>query len=249
MSSFFHFPSSEPRLEEVEIAFPKLPNNIIISAVLISDLHIRSSTNLPAIFSKVEELSPSFLFLLGDNFTKMTIKRVREFINLLTSLNPPLGKFAILGNGDEEELFLSIFNKAGVHLLNNEYCLVNESSLRILLVGVDFEAKNISQLLASLPSSDLSILLSHRPDVILSPGDWRKTDLVLSGHTHGGQLRFPFFGPLFTKSKLPRRYSQGLFSFGHFHLYVSRGIGMTKIPIRFLCPPEITLLKIKGGNP
>jgi hypothetical protein len=248
MSFFFHFPSSEPELEEVEIAFPKIPNNIIISAVLISDLHIRSSTNLPAIFSEVEKLSPSFLFLLGDNFAKMKIQKVREFIYLLAYLNPPLGKFAILGNGDEEELFLSIFNKAGVHLLNNEYCLVSGSSSRILLVGVDFEAKNISQLLASLPSSDLSILLSHRPDVILSPGDWRKIDLVLSGHTHGGQLRFPFFGPLFTKSKLPRRYSQGLFSFRYFYLYVSRGIGMTRIPIRFLCPPEITLLKIKGGK-
>ena len=246
MSSLFHFPSSEPRLEEVEIIFSKLPNNTIISAVLISDLHIRSSTNLPTIFSKVEKLSPSFLFLLGDNFTKIMIKKVREFIKLLTSLNPPLGKFAILGNGDEEELFLSIFNKAGVHLLNNEYCLIKEGSLRILLAGVDYEAKNIPQLLASLPSSDISILLSHRPDVILSPGEWRKIDLVLSGHTHGGQIRFPLLGPLFTKSKLPRKYSQGLFSFGHLHLYVSRGIGMTKIPIRFLCSPEITLLKIWG---
>jgi predicted MPP superfamily phosphohydrolase len=246
MSSFLHFPSSEPRLEEVEIVFPKLPNNIIISAVLISDLHIRSSTNLPSIFSKVEKLSPSFLFLLGDNFAKMKIQKVREFIYLLAYLNPPLGKFAILGNGDEEELFRPIFNKAGVHLLNNEYRLVNKGSLQILLAGVDFQAKNISQLLTSLPYSDLSILLSHRPDIILSPGDWRKIDLVLSGHTHGGQFRFPFFGPLFTKSKLPRKYSQGLFSFQHLYLYVSRGIGMTRIPIRFLCPPEITLLKIKG---
>jgi predicted MPP superfamily phosphohydrolase len=153
-----------------------------------------------------------------------------------------------LGNGDEEELFLSIFSKAGVRLLNNGYFLVNMESSKILLVGVDFEAEGITNLLSSLPPSDLSILLSHRPDVILSPGDWRKIDLVLSGHTHGGQIRFPFIGPLFTKSRLPRRYSQGLSSFGHLHLYVSRGIGETKIPIRFLCPPEITLLKIKGGK-
>ena len=248
MSSLVHFPSSEPVLEEVDIVCPKLPNNILISAVLISDLHIRSLTNLPAIFSKGEKLSPSFIFLLGDNFTQMTIKKVKEFINLLRSLNPPLGKFAVLGNGDEEELFLSIFSKAGVRLLNNEYFLVNMKSLKILLVGIDFEAEGITNLLSSLPPSDLSILLSHRPDVILSPGDWRKIDLVLSGHTHGGQIRFPFIGPLFTKSRLPRKYSQGLSSFGHLHLYVSRGIGETKIPIRFLCPPEITLLKIKGGK-
>ncbi|MBC7328875.1 metallophosphoesterase [bacterium] len=248
MSSFVHFPSSEPELEEVEIVYHKLPDNIVITAVLISDLHIRSASNLPAIFYKVEKLSPSFVFLLGDNFAKITIKKVREFINLFGLLNPPLGKFAILGNGDEEELFLSIFNKAGVHLLKNEYFLVNMESLQILLAGVDFKAERISNLLASLPPSDLSILLSHRPDVILSQGDWRKIDLVLSGHTHGGQIRLPFIGPLFTKSRLPRRYSQGLSSFGHLYLYVSRGIGETKIPIRFFCPPEITLLKIKGNK-
>jgi predicted MPP superfamily phosphohydrolase len=246
MPSLVHFPSSEPELEEVEITFPKLPHNTILSAVLVSDLHMRSSTNLPSILAKLEKISPSLLFLLGDNFNKLTRKTVREFIDFLASLNPPLGKFAILGNRDEEEPFLFIFKKAGVHLLNNNYFLVNKESLRILLVGVSFKAENLSQLLTSLPSSDLSILLSHKPDVILSPGDWRKIDIVLSGHTHGGQIRFPWLGPLFTKSKLPRRYSQGLSSFGHLYLYVSRGIGMTKIPIRFLCPPEITLLKIRG---
>ncbi|MGC9004545.1 MAG: metallophosphoesterase [bacterium] len=246
MGSIIHFPSSEPKLEEVELSFSRIPQGTELTIALLSDLHIRGSTNLKSVFSKIETLSPSLLFLLGDYFYIPYKSKVEEFTTFLSRVNPPLGKFAILGNGDDEEVFIKIFSKANVCLLNDSYFLFNIGTARILLIGINYQTTDISSFLSSLPSADLSILLSHKPDVILSPRVCGKIDLVVSGHTHGGQIRLPFLGAIFTKSRLPRRYAQGLSNIFDTYLYVSRGIGMSKIPIRFLCPPEITLLHIKG---
>src|SRR5690606_28729056 len=76
-------------------------------------------------------------------------------------------------------------------------------------------------------------------------------DLYLCGHTHGGQVRLPLIGPLVTSSKLGRRYVMGLYREGRTHLYVSRGVGFEGLGaprVRFLCPPEITLIRLAPGD-
>ena len=69
----------------------------------------------------------------------------------------------------------------------------------------------------------------------------RDIDLILTGHTHGGQIRIPFYGPLTTMTEIGREYTKGLHRFGQSTLYVSRGFGTSILPVRFLCPPEITV--------
>jgi len=241
------FPQSKPHLEEVDLYFP-LPGNHNLSIALLSDLHIRNSTNLGLIFSMVDGLAPSLLFLLGDYFLTYKKSKVEEFFHLLSQINPPLGKYAVLGNRDANEFLPYLFERAGTILLRNEYVNPKEGSLNLVISGVDYGITNIHSLLNSLPSANLSILLSHTPDIIFSPGNWRKVDLVVSGHTHGGQIRIPFLGAIFTKSRLPRRYASGLSRLPGLYLYVSRGVGVTKIPLRFACPSEITLLRIRKGS-
>ena len=100
---------------------------------------------------------------------------------------------------------------------------------------------NVSFALAGVPPDDMAILLAHSPDQVLE-AIGLGADLVLSGHTHGGQVRLPLLGAVYAGTKLGRDYAAGLFSVEDTWLYVSRGIGMTGLPIRFLCPPEVTLI-------
>lgn len=102
---------------------------------------------------------------------------------------------------------------------------------------------NVRQAMNGVPEEAFTALLAHSPDQI---DEARSTgaDLMLSGHTHGGQVRLPLIGPLYINTELGRRYSQGLFQFGDTTLYVNRGLGTRGIRIRFLCRPEITVFTL-----
>ncbi|MBC7328332.1 metallophosphoesterase [bacterium] len=248
MSPLIHFPNSKPVVEEINLSLHSLPKDKNLHIVLLSDLHIRKNTNLESIFSITKSLSPTLLFLLGDYFYSYKRQKVMEFFHHLRKINPPLGKFAVLGNRDYAEFLPPLFKSAGIYLLKDSFVPLRYNSLTLTIGGIDFATKNIANFLSSLPKADLTILLSHKPDVIFSPGEWHKVQLVVSGHTHGGQIRLPLLGAIFTKSKLPNKYSSGLIEFPGLKLYITRGIGMSKFPLRFACPSEITSLKIKSGD-
>jgi hypothetical protein len=97
--------------------------------------------------------------------------------------------------------------------------------------------------------SEPVILLAHEPDYALHVVKYGGVDLMLSGHTHGGQIRLPFIGtPQFMLANGGRRFVHGYFNLGRLQLYVNRGIGTVKIPARFLCPPEITLFTLQPAE-
>ncbi|MBC7262835.1 MAG: hypothetical protein H5T64_00580 [Chloroflexi bacterium] len=103
---------------------------------------------------------------------------------------------------------------------------------------------NLALAVESVPLDEMLIVLAHSPDFVQEAGV-EKVDLMLSGHTHGGQVRLPFLGAFHVPSSLGPQYSQGLFRFGETQLYVNRGLGWTGIPVRFLCQPEITLITLR----
>ena len=103
---------------------------------------------------------------------------------------------------------------------------------------------NVAQALRGVPQMGITILLAHSPDAI-GEAQEMGVDLVLSGHTHGGQVRAPIIGPIYINTELGREYNQGFFAFGETYLYVNRGIGTRGLPVRFLCPPEIALLTLR----
>jgi predicted MPP superfamily phosphohydrolase len=138
-------------------------------------------------------------------------------------------------------------------------CLTDESAVVTLAGGATLKITGLSRgrgrerspaVLAGLlergPRADHQIVISHSPDFV-DALPW-KLDLALAGHTHGGQFVLPFFGPLVTASRLPRRYAAGLHDFRGVPLHVSRGVGMERgfaPPVRFLCPPEVCLLDVR----
>jgi predicted MPP superfamily phosphohydrolase len=108
------------------------------------------------------------------------------------------------------------------------------------------DARTLEPILRSAPPADHRIVISHAPDFVAALPF--KIDLALAGHTHGGQVVIPFFGPPKTAIRLPRRYAGGLNDYRGTLLHVSRGVGMERgfeIPVRFLCPPEICILDVR----
>jgi predicted MPP superfamily phosphohydrolase len=104
---------------------------------------------------------------------------------------------------------------------------------------------NLAEALREVPGGAFTILLAHSPDAV-KEASAAGVNLVLSGHTHGGQVRIPLIGPLYSNTDLGRKYSEGLFRFGETWLYVNRGLGTRAVPVRFLAPPEITVFTLRS---
>ena len=109
------------------------------------------------------------------------------------------------------------------------------------------DASGLLALVAQAPTDSLRIVIGHGPDFVSDLAGAVPVDLALAGHTHGGQVVLPWLGAPYTKSRLPRRYASGLHDYGGVPIHVSAGIGMergTAPQIRFLCPPEISVLDV-----
>jgi predicted MPP superfamily phosphohydrolase len=97
-----------------------------------------------------------------------------------------------------------------------------------------------------MPAADFRLVLSHSPDLFYQAASWG-TDLMLSGHNHGGQIRFPFLGAVFMPSRYSRRFDRGFFRRGNMLLYVNEGIA-GRHPVRYGCPPEVTRFVLRCGR-
>lgn len=150
-----------------------------------------------------------------------------------------------------------------IRILLNEIEAVDVGDDRVFIFGVDnwfgidrlqnwqkYEAKiiELKETLHSLPGNSCKILLTHVPDVVEIFSECG-IDIIFSGHTHGGQIRIPFVGPLVAWSRFQRKYSRGIYKYNRSYLHVSPGLGVSRCtPFRFMCPPEITVIKIKGHS-
>ena len=245
------------RLDRVVLPTTKLPPQLNkLTIAQISDVHLGpmvGERRLSRIISLLERAKPDLVVATGD-LVDAQMDRLNNLAAMLATLNPPLGKFAIAGNHEfyagirQSGIFL---RAAGFKFLRNE-----EFNLNGLLniVGVDDPAgkRRYPQdgqvgneekiLLANSDSKRFTLLLKHRPTVEMeSTGQF---DLQLSGHTHGGQI-FPF--NLITRLFYPRQ--RGLYRLDKGSvLYVSRGTGTWGPPMRFLSPPEVTLIELQRAD-
>ncbi len=190
------------------------------------------------------ELEPEILVVTGDfvNFSKY----MEECFNLLTTLHAPLGVYATCGNHDYwagiEETHAGL-RQAGLEVLDDRTVEVHRNGALFLLSGIESRWNRSRIPLDFIPEDPgiLKIVLSHTPDEFPRLAT-HHPDLVLAGHTHGGQICFPFFGPVVVPSDYGRRYASGVFKMNHSLLYVSRGIGCYP-SFRMLCDPEETLIE------
>ena len=243
------FEAADIRLEQIEIASPKITASTgRIRIAQISDVHlglIVREERLKKILAKMQEAKPDILVSTGD-LVDGQLNHLTTEAALLAAVKPPLGKFAITGN---HEFYAGLpdaldFTKAsGFTILRHQGMMVGG----INVVGVDDpavrsfgneQAKSERDLLSAQPKGNFTILLKHRPDI--NPNSLGLFDLQLSGHTHKGQI-FPF--NLLTWFFYPQAAGQ-LTQLHSGLLYLSRGTGTWGPPIRFLAPPEVTIIDL-----
>lgn len=241
----------EPRalaVERLQMTFGAAGRGLRL--VQISDLHLKQySAFHKKIAATIDSLQPDVILLTGDYLEEQ--RNIRGVLDFLKALRAPLGIYAVQGNWEywsrlEGENLRRHFAGAGVRLLINERADLDIVGRSVSILGLDYpsSAAQLKKLQAELAPDRFNIMLSHVPAFaheILHDG----VNLILCGHTHGGQIRLPYFPPLY----LPLytgRFVAGRYEVGPHHtpLYVNRGLGTSVLPMRFLCKPEITLIEL-----
>lgn len=176
------------------------------------------------------------------------------FRRLHASMTAPGGVYCVLGNVDSRFQVEQTIKNTAVRLLYNEIAEVKVKDRHLLVAGLtgnrpgSAEKEVVRRLETMGDPGDIRIVLSHWPDIALDLPPDSCVDLVVSGHTHGGQIRLPLIGPLMNASSIPRRMAGGgLFELQGHLLYVNRGIGYEHSqapPMRFLCPPTVSILEL-----
>jgi len=227
----------------------------------VSDTHYGPYTSLSylqSVVERVNQLKPDLILLTGD-YVHRTPLAIEPGIGLLKELRPRLGMIAVLGNHDHWEgadACRAMFKKTAIPLIDNAHLyltpdgLLNDAkagaTLCIAGVGDLWEGDvRLSDALWGIPDSIPRILLSHNPDVAESIPPEARIDLMLSGHTHGGQVSLPFIGAPFAPTAYGAKYLGGLCHGPQCRVIVSRGVGLAAFPIRFGVPSEIGRITLR----
>jgi uncharacterized protein len=234
----------------------------------LSDIHMDAYTEpyyLRKVVHQVNDLRPDLVMLTGDYVSetpgpeKFNFGAAWQCANILTKLDCKQ-MYAVLGNHDivvGADEVTEALTANGIPVLNNKHMPIERDGARIWLAGLGDPLTGHDKPEIAIPNSirnqpsEPVVLLCHEPDFadnLLKHPVGRAISLMLSGHTHGGQVRLPFYGPL-TLPGLGKKYVEGWFRLGShpetLQLYVNRGIGTVGLPFRFDCPPEITLITLR----
>ena len=229
----------------------------------LSDIHLDEFTEpflLREAIDAINQAKPDMVLLTGDYVSaqvlpqKLTVDAAWQCSKMLGNLQCPQ-RYAIFGNHDifaGEEHVGEALRHHGMTILRNAYVPIERGQSRIWLSGLDDPCEGQPDAELAIPTriqnqpNEPIILMCHAPDYVdqlrTQPAG-QAVSLVLSGHTHGGQIQLPLIGPLW----LPpggQKYVQGHFHLGTTQLYVNRGIGSVGAPFRFNCRPEITVFKL-----
>lgn len=241
----------DTQVERPEIVLDKLPAAFDGFRILwISDLHLERIDGLVEhVLSLVENLKYDLCVLGGDWCFDhyMTDVAGRGAERIAKALAPKSPVYAVLGNHDYSPI-VPILDAAGVTVLLNDHVAFERSGQKLWFAGVDdchyFKAADLNEALRGVPADAFKILLSHSPEMY-APAAERGINLCLSGHTHGGQICLPNgFAPVYS-ANAPRRCIKGLWQYNGLTGYTSRGAGASGVPVRFNCPPEITLITLE----
>ncbi len=232
-----------------------------LKIVQISDLHYGDTTNekdLKQIIEKINTLKPDIVFFTGDLYSNGLEENAKnELITNLKDIKVSIKKYAIKGNHDDEAWDEVMKESNFVDLNNNIDVIYNNNASNILITGINTNddinesIKKIDELLKPYNNEEESnvmlkfsykILLLHEPDKILD-FDYSNYDLILAGHSHNGQIRLPFIGALYTPDGSKKYYDE-FYDLGNTKLYISSGIGTSKLKLRLFNRPSINLYRL-----
>ncbi|HEY0364829.1 MAG TPA: metallophosphoesterase [Pyrinomonadaceae bacterium] len=227
---------------------------------VLSDIHVDNwfitEKKLRTIVERTNQLQPDLIVILGDYMSSEGWVRHRVepevFGAVLKDLRAPLGVYSVLGNHDwwySGMKVRRVLEQNGITVLENEAAQLDAHGTSLWLVGLAdlwTRPQRIADTVARIPEGQPLIALTHNPDIF--PNVPQRVPLVLAGHTHGGQVRFPLIGPVIESSAYGDRWVRGHVFEDNHHLFVTSGIGTSIAPVRFGVPPEIVLLTLKPNS-
>jgi uncharacterized protein len=246
----FHLTITEQQVIQTPAFIPGRPLRIM----QISDLHIERITRREwDVLAAVDRLQPDMIVLTGD-FVNLDYLddplALQDTWSILSRLSAPYGVFAVAGTTDTPYMMTAISTGLNIRVLNDEMETISFPGGDLYLLGVSNtndrarDQSAFESLMAIVPHNVYTILLYHTPDMI-EAASASGIDLYFAGHTHGGQVRLPFYGAIVTFSRYGKKYEMGRYQVGPTTMLVSRGIGMEGMGlprVRFLCPPELVIM-------
>ena len=265
--------NTTPRQIEVvkrEVRLKGLPATLRgFKVALLSDLHASDIVSDELIGTAADlamKEKPDMIALTGDfvsgptKFLNGSIggfkkKNLDSCIDAMMKLKAPYGVYGVLGNHDfwcgpeaMKTIMDEFSNRLAVAWLRNSSVTLEKDGGKLDILGVDDYWENscsLNRAYDGLDSKNIKVLLSHNPDVNeMIDVEKKRIDLVLSGHTHGGQVVFPLIGVPYMPSKYGTKYAEGLVRDGERQTYISRGVGHLMVPVRINCPPEVSILTL-----
>ena len=251
-----------PKVEAYQVSLSNRSNAGSLRIVHLSDLHMAYFSRREArVIEQVNALEPDLILFTGDFFNlshqddRQTNLDIQHFF---TQLRAKHGILGVTGSPavDLPESLNRLPANPGLELINDRSKWVTINDIKVRVLGLSCsqqpepDAQRLKEILSPTADDlpDITILLYHAPDIAPHISDW-PIDLQLSGHTHGGQVRIPFVGPIFTGSLYGLRFSSGYYQINHgIRLILSRGLGLegeAAPRVRFLSPPEIGLISIE----
>lgn len=200
---------------------------------------------------------PDVVLLPGDVFQDDDAafdRALPALRDLLGELDPPGGAFLVVGDVDTTDRMRRLAEGTRVRFLEDETAETRVGDRRVRVLGLRLRGgastrRALAEFEAGADEDDVRIVLAHRPDAVLDLAPRTRVDLVVAGHTHGGQVRVPGFGPLITLSSVPRDVAAGgLSDLDGRRIFVSRGVGRERSkapPVRLFCPPDVGLLTLR----
>ncbi len=219
--------------------------------VFVSDIHHGdhfSRERLSKLVERINSLGPDII-LLGGDFIGKGSHYIKPCFEELKKLEAPLGKYGVLGNHDyyrRGEIVRENMRKAGITVLDNDACWIVYGGGRIKVGGVgDYYHSNqqLEPTIEDAREEDFVILLSHNPDYAEKIRNY-KVDIVLSGHTHGGQVTFFGLWAPYIPSGYGQKYRYGMVETEYTKVYVTSGVGCTGYPVRLFARPEICVMEL-----
>lgn len=243
-------------VEEVPIKIEKWNSNLDnLKIAVVGDIHAGKpffeDWRVKKIVDKINSLSPDIVLLVGDYVNGgwyQSSMNLEKLASLLSKIKAPLGVYAILGNHDYlygAGQIRKMINSTNIKLLENSNAKVDTPKGSFYISGIADPLSadySYSQALKGIGKNSPVIFLSHTPDVFREiPSE---ASIAFSGHTHGGQVKLPFIGALFSNTFAKVKLIEGEYRNGPKTIFVTRGLGTSRLPVRFLCTPVISLITL-----
>ena len=261
----FRFEPHHPKVHVHTISVPQWRTGTELRLLQLSDLHLwRLTAFHRRVVAAAAALDPDLIVVTGDYAE--SAEGLSALADLIAELKRLAPVYAVLGDNDQdnpewERKLEAVFARSEVPVLRNSARLLSVDDEAMLLIGTDDPNTGRSRVEAAEGEAlrlvrtrgvadDLdavyTVVLAHSPEIVTEARPWM--DLILTGHTHGGQLCLPGGIALYTNTPACRGFSSGMYRLtGDGRLYVPRGIGTARNPARLFCPPEVTQFLLQGA--